>query len=194
MKIVSLYLYVLFAFIILTACSTIPEISREDIVDRDNLLLNYSFELGMYDKDLMPLGWFTLTDEPGIIKWDQIFARTGSKSLKVSPEDSTVEIISESFPISPKNIYLINSYVRSLKSKQTSIKLAFMAFDKKGSKVNYYYKMFYPDSSWTEISFRTGFLNDHARYARVIIILPEKAGTDFWIDDVECFMAHNFAK
>ena len=69
-----------------------------------------------------------------------------------------------------------------------------MAFDKKGRKVNYFTDLFYPEDEWTEFGFRTGFLSDNARYARVIAILPERAGTDFWLDDVECFIVHKFTK
>jgi hypothetical protein len=192
LKNISIFFVIL--VVIIAGCSTVPHFDRSDIKDQDNLLLNPSFELGQFDRDLLPLGWFSVVDDSGVIHWDQYNARTGNKSLKIRSRDDTVEIISESFPISPKNIYLISTYVKSLKPKHTSMKFAFMAFNKKGRKVNYFYDMSYPDSSWTEMSLRTGFLDDSARYARVIIILPEAAGTDFWIDDVECFIAHNFKK
>ncbi len=192
MKVISTFIIAFSLF--LNGCSTIPKIDKSDLGNSDNLLLNSSYELGQFDRNLMPLGWYTVIEEPGIVFWDEFNARSGEKCLKIKSSDDTVEIISESFPISPKNIYYINCFARSLKSKHAAIEFAFIAFDKKGKKVNSFNDLFYPEDSWTEFGFRTGFLSDKARFARVIIILPEKAGTDFWLDDIECFVAHKFAK
>ena len=179
---------------LLQSCTTIPDIELNDLDNSENLLLNSSYELGQFDRNLMPLGWFTVIDEPGVVFWDSFNARSGERSLKIRSVDESVEIISESFPISPKNIYYINCFAKAAKSRQAAIKFAFMAFDKKGKKVNYYYDIFYPEDSWTEFGLRTDFLSDNARFARVIIILPERAGTDFWLDDIGCYIAHKFTK
>lgn len=192
MKIAIVLLFVL--GILFSSCSTIPDIKKDDLNGSENLLLNSSFELGEFDRDIMPLGWYTAIDEPGTVLWDRFNARTGEKSLRIKPLMNSIEIISESFPISPKNIYFINCYAKSLKPKYAAVKFAFMAFDKKGKKVNYYSDLFYPDKDWTEFGFRTDFLSDRARYARVIIILPEKVNTEFWLDDIESFIVHKFKK
>jgi len=187
-------LFILIFFLLLLSCGSIPDMTRDDIGNKENLILNSSFEFGQYDPGLIPFGWFTVVNETRNIFWVGNEAQSGSKSIKVKTSAESIEIISESFPINPSNIYYLQCFLKSLKSKHAAVNLAFMAFDKKGKKVNYYYDTIYPEDIWTKLSFRTGFLDDKARYARVIVILPQSAGTDFWIDSVECFVAHKFTK
>jgi len=187
-------LLLLISLLFLFCCSTIPEFSDNDIENRENLALNPSFELGQYDPGLLPFGWFTIDNEKREIYWEENNSFSGNKSIKVSTGSEAVEIISESFPISPNNIYYLQCYLKSRISKNAQVTLAFIAFDKKGKKVSYYSEMIYPENDWTKLGFRTGFLDNKARYARLIVILPENSGTDFWVDDVKCFVAHKFTK
>lgn len=183
----------LFLIISTLSCSTIPEITETNIANKENLILNSGFELGKMEADALPLGWFTVTNDKDI-SWDTNVYRSGDRSIKITTSKESVEIVSESFPISPNNVYYLQCYVTSLKPLPSSVELVFMTFDKKGKKIDNYSELSFLEESWTKIDFRTGFLNDHSRFARVIVILPNEVGSVFWIDDVECYVAHSFTK
>jgi len=185
--------YILLLMLVISGCSTIPNISESDLKGQDNLILNSGFELGQYNPDNLPLGWFTVANNENIV-WDDQIHLTGEKSIKVRGNTESTEIISESFPINPSNIYYLHCNVKALRSVSSVISLAFVVFNNNGRKVDEYSETFYLQDSWTKMSFRTGFLSSKARYARVIVILPDEKGSDFWIDDVECFVAHTFKK
>ena len=183
-------------FIVLSSCffGSVMDFSEKDIKDNENEVFNTSFEIGEYDPQKLPDGWFLLEETSEYITWDNKNPYTGSKSLKVEYPKDKINIISDAFPIDADQVYYSRLFVKTNYNSNQSITIRFLAFDSKGKRVSKFSNNGLPKQDWTQIDITSGFLKSTARFGRIIISIPRKSDKIYWFDNIESYAVYRIQK
>ena len=179
--------------ILLLGCSTISDFSEKDIRGKENLVLNSGFEEGIYHVNSIPKNWTILNKPDGVISWVEQTAHNSSRSLKAAYPPEEVNIISDSFPIDAVSVHYSQCFVKADRPTQSQIGMRFLAFDSKGKKLNQYSKKITPKMDWTKIELTSSFFKPNVKYGRIMITIPRKSSTIFWLDDVRTYDVHRLS-
>lgn len=182
--------------VIISSCvfGSISEFSEEDIKNKNNVVLNSSFENGEFNKNKLPSNWTSLDNNSEFIVWDDEHAHSGTKSLRTDFPTNNLNIISDAFSIDPESVYYTRCFVKTNYKSNHQIYIRFLAFNNKGEKVNKFSSKLYPKEDWTKAELTTGFFKNSAKFGRIIISIPDRDDKVFWMDDVESYKVYKIQK
>lgn len=187
-----------FSLILLTAITlglascyfgSISDFSEIDIVGLPNELYNPSLELGDYQSEFLPSGWLSLDSKPGDLIWDNEIFRDEKKSIRVQ-SGRKVSIISEAFNINPTHVYYSRIFAKSKDKSSSPVTISFVAFDKKGKKVDKFSNTLFISDSWKPVNITTGFFKGSAVFGRLVITVDSKKVNPIWLDEAGCYKVY----
>lgn len=186
----------LILLVIISSCffGSIMNFSEKDIVGKENVVFNPSFENGEFEANSMPEDWMVLNKPENQIFWDDNYRHSGGKSLKIQYPKSKINIISDAFPIDAEAVYYSRCFVKSSYQSNHPVTIRFLAFNSKGKRVNKFSSKGYPGEDWTQIDLTSGFLKSTARFGRIIISIPKKPDKIFWLDDIDSYNVYKIQK
>lgn len=168
-----------------------------DSKDKPNLVPNNSFEKADSRNPELPDGWLivsTLTDSSEPVALDSTIVQTGKKSLMITNSKKDMYIVSDAFQVNYTGGYYTKFSIKSIKPMQKPARLYLWAYDSSGNKRNSFRKSIKAKSDWKRASISAGFLKNSVSFARVAIFIPKDSGNTIYIDDVGCFLVHQFTK
>jgi hypothetical protein len=179
--------------ILILSCSTISDFSEKDIKGKENSILNSGFEEGIYHINSVPVNWTVLNKPSGVISWVEQTAHNSSRSMKIAYPPEEVSIISDSFPVDATSVHYSQCFIKADRPTQSQVGMRFLAFDAKGKKLNQYSKKITPKMDWTKIELTSSFFKPNVKYGRIVITIPRKSNTIFWLDNVRSYDVHRLS-
>jgi len=162
-----------------------------------NLVPNSGLEKSDKSNPELPEGWLivsTLTDKSEPVTLDSTIVQSGKKSLKIANSKKDMYIVSDAFQVNYTGGYYSKFSIRSAKPMQKPARLYFWAYDNRGNKKNSFRKSIKARTDWKRASISAGFLKNSVSFARVAIFIPKDTDNTIYIDDVGCYLVHQFTK
>jgi hypothetical protein len=174
--------------ILLSGCGThIYLFTREEFLDKVNLMENSGFEVVNNAGSELPEGWIVLDDYRNKILVDSQIAHSGEKSLKIKMPGEKINLTSDSFNVNPSCSYYCRCFIRANKTSNDPVVFYFFTFDQDSHQVNRFSQRVYPSEEWTAVEITTDNMNMNSAFGRIVLSIPSKADLDIWIDDVESY-------
>jgi hypothetical protein len=180
-------------FILACRFSTLPQYGPQDIGEKPSVVTNGGFEVGMPDETAMPPSWFLYDQPQDAIVWQESGGNFNPRCVQVHATAKAVDIVSDAFPVSTHNVYLVRAFMRSAAEHPRPITLQFWGFDITGKIINRYSEKILPSDEWNDLTMTVGFLKPDAMFGRVIITVPAD-DAEYWLDDINCYNVYEFKK
>jgi len=168
-----------------------------DSQNKPNLVGNPSFENPDSKNHALPEGWYlvsTAANKSEPVALDSISVVSGSKSLRIVNSSKDMYLVSDAFRVVSDGGYYAKFSIRAQKKMDKSTRIFFWAYDDTGAKKNSFRKSIKARTDWKKASISAGFLNKSVSFARIAIFIPKDSGNTIWIDDIGCYMVHQFTK
>ncbi|MBM4399582.1 MAG: hypothetical protein FJ041_04560 [Candidatus Cloacimonetes bacterium] len=170
---------------------------ESDTHNRPNLVNNPSFEVINEKNPDLPDGWLIVsssadTNVPTMLDIEEF--SNGEKSFKIAKCTKDLYIVSDAFKINFTGGYYTKCSAKSSLTMQKPIRVFFWAYDSAGSKKNSFSKSIKGRPEWKKASISSGFLNNSVSFARIAIFIPKDTENTVWIDDVGCYLVHQFTQ
>ncbi|MCD4651463.1 MAG: hypothetical protein K8S56_06730 [Candidatus Cloacimonetes bacterium] len=173
--------------------------TEEDASGRENLVFNADLEGGEFEnnrpEDSLPLGWMVMPlkgDKKTTIRWDNLEAHNGTRSIRVDTDDTNISLISEAFEIKPRSAYYTRFYMKLNGDDQLGIKAVLAAFDEHGQMLNETRHRQTIADGWTKVEFSAAFFKKNAKFARIIVQIDTGRNYRLWIDDFASYEVYRF--
>lgn len=188
------FTWVLLLFLIfLSACSTrIHLYSRQEFLERVNLIENSGFEITDDLGSEMPNGWLVLDNYQNMIFVDENISHTGNNSLKIKKPLQDINLTSDSFQVDPTCSYYCRCFIKATKRSKDPVVFYFFTFNQDSKQVNRFSKRIYPSPEWQEVDITTSRMNEDSAFGRIVLSIPQEADINIWIDDVESYTICDF--
>ena len=184
----KLAVLVLGLLILMSGCGTrIYLFSRDEFLEKVNLIENSGFEVMGNTGSELPDGWIVLDDSRNKIFVDNQVAHSGEKSLKIKTPEQKFNLTSDSFKIDPLCSYYCRSFIRANKPSKDPVIFYFFTFDKGSRQVNRFSKRVYLTEEWTEVEITTDNMDMDSVFGRIVLSIPNATDIDIWVDDVESY-------
>lgn len=180
----------LFVVIVLfiAGCGTrIHLYSREEFLNKVNLIENSGFENADSQNDGLPEGWIVLNNYSSKVVIDNSISHSGEKSLKINKPDPNLKLTSDSFEVDPSCSYYCHCFIKTNSACTEPVMFYFFTFDNGSKQVNRYSKKVYPTSEWTEVEITTDNMHENAMFGRIVLTIPKESDINLWVDDMESF-------
>lgn len=180
------------ASLLITACGTrIHLYSRNDFLEKVNLIENSGFEIVNNMGSELPDGWIVLDNSNNNIFIDDQIAHSGSKSLKIKKPQSQINLTSDSFLVDPACSYYCRCFIKANQSSKEPVIFYFFTFDSGSKQVNRFSKRVYPTNDWTEVEITTDNMNMNSAFGRIVLSIPKESNINLWVDDMESYTICN---
>lgn len=168
-----------------------------DSQGKTNLLPNHEFKIKDKKNHQIPDSWYIISSaenriEPVFI--DSLKTHSGGYSLKIVNPTKDLYVVSDAFRVNFTGGYYSRLYMSSSKPMQKKAKLYFWGYDAGGKKVNTFGKGVRTKGDWKRASISAGFLNNNISFARIAVFIPKDENNTYWIDDIGCYLVHQFTK
>ena len=184
----KIYLLVIIGFIF-SSCffSSSLNFSQSDIQDKENILFNGDFSENRDSSDF-PKGWLLLNTED-----EESLINNTSGHLEITSTNHKISLISDSFPIDYRGAHLTIGKFRAKTEINKEIQLLLLTFDQHGKKTNTFKVSKKIEKDWQNIMISSAYYKNVAKFARVLIILPESSkGNSFLLENFGCYEIYKF--
>ncbi|MCF7919089.1 MAG: hypothetical protein K9N06_04155 [Candidatus Cloacimonetes bacterium] len=173
---------------LLSGCGThIYLFTRDEYLERVNLIENSGFEVVDNMGSELPAGWIILDDCRNKIFLDDQISHSGEKSLKIKKPEQQFKLTSDSFNVDPTCSYYCRCFIKANKTCKDPVVFYFFTFDRDSHQVNRFSKRIYPTDEWTEVEITTDNMNMNSVFGRIVLSIPSEADINIWVDDVESY-------
>jgi hypothetical protein len=179
--------WVLIVFALCSCGTRIHLYTRDDFLQKVNLIENSGFEIIDELGSELPNGWVLIDHHPNQVLIDSQVSHSGERSLKIKKPLASINLTSDSFKVDPTCSYYSRCYIRANKNTQKPVVLFFITFDEGSKRINRFAKRVYPSQDWTLVEITTDNLDLNSAFGRVVLSIPQESDLDFWIDDVESY-------
>lgn len=183
------------AALMLTACGTrIHLYSRNEFLEKVNLIENSGFEvLDRFGSEL-PEGWILLDNSPDQVIIDSQIAHSGSKSLKIKKPLTSIQLTSDSFNVDPTCSYYCRCFLKANKNTKEPVTFYFITFDHDSKRINRFSQRVFPTQEWSMVEINTDSLDLNSAFGRIVLSIPDDSDINIWVDDVESYTICNTEK
>jgi len=181
---------VFFILLIFTLCNCGTRIhlyTRDEFLQKVNLIENSGFEVVNNLGSELPEGWIVLDNYQNKVLIDDQVAHSGEKSLKIKKPDASINLTSDSFKVDPTCSYYSRCFIRANKTIDKPVVLYFITFDNGSKRINRFAKRVYPTSEWTMVEITTDTVDLGSAFGRVVLSIPQDSDINIWVDDFESY-------
>jgi len=181
-------LFLFLGLLVLSSCGTgLHLYSRDEFLQKVNLIENSGFEIVDNLGSELPDGWILLDDYPNQILIDSQVAHSGEKSLKIKKPAESINLTSDSFGVDPTCSYYCRCFIKSNAMSDEPVVLYFVTFDKGSKRINRFAQRIYPTSEWQMVEINTDSIDFNSSFGRIVLSIPQKPDLNIWVDDVESY-------
>lgn len=181
----KLFLLIVICSIIAGCGTRIQLYSRDDFLQKVNLIENSGFEILDQFGSELPAGWVLLDSQPNQVLIDNQIAHSGSKSLKFKRPEIPFQLTSDSFRVDPTCSYYCRCFIKANKKTDDPVVFYFITFDQGSKRINRFAKRVYPSQDWTMVEINTDNIDLNSAFGRIVLAIPQDTDINLWVDDVE---------
>ncbi len=183
---VSVFIFLI--AVLLSSCGTrIHLYTRDEFLQKVNLIENSGFEVVDNLGSELPEGWIVLDDCRNKVLIDNQVAHSGEKSLKIKKPEACINLTSDSFSIDPTCSYYSRCFIRANQATNKPVIFYFITFDEGSKRINRFAKRVYPTQEWTMVEITTDSVDLHSAFGRIVLSIPQESDINIWVDDVESY-------
>ncbi len=178
---------ILIAFLLSSCGTRIHLYTRDEFLQKVNLIENSGFEVVDNLGSELPEGWIVLDDYRNKVIIDNQVAHSGEKSLKIKKPDVSINLTSDSFNVNPMCSYYSRCFIRANQATDKPVIFYFITFDEVSKRINRFAKRIYPTKEWTMVEIITDSVDQNSVFGRIVLSIPQESDLNIWVDDVESY-------
>ena len=179
--------FILIIFL-LSSCGTMIHLyTRDEFLQKVNLIENSGFEVVDNLGSELPEGWIVLDNYQNKILVDNQVAHSGQQSLKIKKPEASINLTSDSFKVDPTCSYYSRCFIRANKAIDKPVILYFITFNEGSKRINRFSKRVYPTQEWGMVEITTDSVDLGSAFGRVVLSIPQGSDIDIWVDDFESY-------
>lgn len=188
LRILLSFIFFILIFLLLCSCGTMIHLyTRDEFLQKVNLIENSGFEVVNNLGSELPEGWIVLDNYQNKVLVDNQVSHSGQQSLKIKEPDSSINLTSDSFKVDPTCSYYSRCFIRANKTLDKPVILYFITFNEGSKRINRFAKRVYPTEEWTMVEITTDSVDLGSAFGRVVLSVPPGSDIDLWVDDFESY-------
>jgi len=188
LRILRSSVFFILIILLLSSCGTMIHLyTRDEFLQKVNLIENSGFEVVDNLGSELPEGWIVLDNYQNKVLVDNQVSHSGQQSLKIKEPDSSINLTSDSFKVDATCSYYSRCFIRANKALDKPVILYFITFNEGSKRINRFAKRVYPTEEWTMVEITTDSVDLGSAFGRVVLSIPQGSDIDIWVDDFESY-------